>query len=29
LCRYVFKSENDKAVHNRLRHPRSGSLLNE
>ena len=29
LCRYVFKGENDKAVHNRLRHPRSGSLLNE
>ena len=29
LCRYVFKSENDKAVHNRLRHPRSGSPLNE
>ena len=29
LCRYVLKSENDKAVHNRLRHHRSGSLLNE
>ena len=29
VCRYVFKSENDKVVHNRLRHPRSGSLLNE
>ena len=29
LCRYVFKSVNNKAVHNRLKHPRSGSLLNE
>ena len=29
MCRYVSKSEHDNAVHNRLRHPKSGSLLNK
>ena len=28
-CHYVFKNDSDMAMHKRLRHPRSGALLNE